>query len=315
MPDYQFTDPKTGLTLSVSGPEPPPQGVLAQMFADAAKKAPKTEAPAEKPHPEATIGPSPDDAPVTLGDLIENPSGALKRMVAITQKGLSDPRNTIPAAIGLAAGATGLMPRSFASTRGMASPPPAAPSAPPAPRTGLGQALRENVSLDDVAGMMPGPIRSGYRVAKGIAQAVTQRGQAEPAAPAPAPVATAPASAPIEVAPPTPKASAPAPTPTPKTAAPKAAPKSAARAKAAKAAPAEDVGDLPSLDELQLTPAEITTAVKWHEAGVSPETILHRIIQSRQLTARTRTDTPDQAAAAVKQRNETGKWGDEGYVK
>jgi hypothetical protein len=65
---------------------------------------------------------------------------------------------------------------------------------------------------------------------------------------------------------------------------------------------------MPSLEDLQLTPAEIAQGVKWHEAGVSPEMILHRILQSRQLTARTGTQTPDEAAAAVRTRNETGRW-------
>ncbi len=243
-----------------------------------------------------------DPEAVTIGDLIRDPGAAFSKMFAITKKGLSDPRNTIPAAVGLAAGVTGLMPRSFASTRGMA--PVSAPAAAvaPAARGGLGQALRENVSLDDVVGAIPGAhtAKSAYRVVQGVRRALQQNEPSAASSAPPAEVAPAPAPTPDVPVTPTPTPPRPA-TKTVQSPKPKAAPK-------ASSAPAAE--SLPSLDELSLTPAEIQQGVKWHEQGVSPETIIHRILQSRQLTQRLHTETPDQAAEAVRQRNETGRWKD-----
>jgi hypothetical protein len=52
--------------------------------------------------------------------------------------------------------------------------------------------------------------------------------------------------------------------------------------------------------------------VKWHTQGVTPEQIVRRILASRQLTASTGAPTPDDMAAAIRTRNETGKWPGEG---
>lgn len=43
---YEFTDPQTGVTIEVEGPAPPPEAVIRQMFAEAAKQRPVT---AEEP--------------------------------------------------------------------------------------------------------------------------------------------------------------------------------------------------------------------------------------------------------------------------
>jgi len=234
---------------------------------------------ATKPHPEATIGPTPTDAPVTLGDLIDNPKGALQRMVTITKNSLTDPKVLIPAAIGLGIGALG---RAADVSPSM----PKMPSMAGA-RNAVGRGLEtasESVNPDLVSVLSPragAAMKAAGRLGKALQTKTEAPAEAAPATP---PTVAAPTTAP------------PTQTPTPTS---------------PKAAPAEDGGAMPSLDELKLTPAEISTAVKWHEQGVSPEAILHRILQSRQLTARTGTTTPDQAAIAVKYRNEHGRWQDE----
>jgi hypothetical protein len=230
---------------------------------------------ATKPHPEATIGPTPADAPVTLGDLIDNPKGAIQRMVTITKNSLTDPKVLIPAAIGLGLGALGRA----------ADVSPAMPKMPSmaGARNAVGRGLEtasESINPDLVSVVSP---RAGaaMKAAGRLGKALQTKTEPAPVAPPPASGATPPAT-------PAPTAATPAP-----------------------ATASVNESAFPSLDELKLTPAEISTAVKWHEQGVSPENILHRILQSRQLTARTGTTTPDQAATAVRYRNEHGRWQDE----
>jgi hypothetical protein len=275
MPDYEVTDPKRGISLTVTGPAPPSEAVLDRLFHDAAMKT-------------AHIGPTPEDAPVTLGDLIDNPAGAIKRMVTITKNAVTDPKVMIPAAIGLGIGALSRaadvspsMPK-MPDVRGMVT------------RTAgkMTKGLDPEVAADAVGVLSP---RAGnaIRTASRLGKVLTKQTPPE-AAPTPSPTSgTAPATAPTPAAVTTPAA------PPPKVAAPVTAETDAPAA-----------SGMPSLEDLQLTKAEIETAVKWHEQGVKPEMILHRILQSRQLTARTRTTTPDQAAEAIRRRNATGKWED-----
>jgi hypothetical protein len=70
-----------------------------------------------------------------------------------------------------------------------------------------------------------------------------------------------------------------------------------------------------SLEALQLTPAEIAQGVKWHAQGITPAKIVERILMARKLTAGTGAPTPDEMTAAIKVRNETGKWPGEGSGK
>lgn len=265
MPDYEVTDPRRGLTLTVSGPAPPSQSMLDALFADAARRS-------------AHIGPTPSDAPVTLGDLIDNPSGAIHRMVTITKNALTDPKVMIPAAIGLGLG-------------GIARAADRMPSMPKMPnpmnvvRGAAGKLAGANPeAVADAVGILSPRTGAAVRTAARVAGKLAPK-------PEPAPAQAPPTTPPTAATPPSTVATA---------------PKASAPAKVAE----ETAGSFPTLEELQLTPAEITTAVKWHEQGVKPEMILHRILQSRQLTARTGTSTPDQAAAAVRHRNETGRWED-----
>lgn len=158
MPDYEVTDPQRKLTLTVTGPAPPSQAMLDVLFHDAAMKT-------------AHIGPTPDDAPVTLGDLIDNPKTALQRMVTLTKQGLSDPKNYIPLAIGALAGGaramglgTGAVPAAAAES---------AAEAAPAARVGIGQAIRQGVKLDDVVDAIPGAknLKAVYRIGRAVQQA------------------------------------------------------------------------------------------------------------------------------------------------
>jgi hypothetical protein len=224
-----------------------------------------------KPHPESTIGPVPANAPVTLGDLIDNPKGAIQRMVRITKDALTDPKVMIPVAVSLGIGA-------LAKASDYSPSMPSLPSTAGA-RNAIGRGLQtasESINPDLVSVLSP---RAGAAM-----KAAGRLGKAMQTKPPPVEVAPAPASIPDAVPPPTPTAPpARAAAPTPKTA----------------NTPIEGAGEMPSLEDLQLTKAEIETAVKWHENGVSPETILHRILQSRQLTAKTRTTTPDQAAIEI----------------
>jgi len=66
--------------------------------------------------------------------------------------------------------------------------------------------------------------------------------------------------------------------------------------------------EIATLDDLKLSPAEQIQGVKWMDQGVPPEEILLRILQSRELTKRTGSLTPEQAATRIRRRNETGKW-------
>lgn len=261
---------------------------------------------ADAPQNSAHIGPvtADDTAPVTLGDLIENPGLAVRRMVAITKQAVTDPKVMLPVLAGLAVPALGK-----AADR--------LPSMPSLPNVRGMVAKAANaigsVADPDLVGLASPRAAAGIRYAQKVGQVLGKTSE-----PAPAPIEVAPASASTGATPPAPLAKT-APASPRKPAATQAAPslpKTATSAqKPVEASAATATEHLPSLDELHLTPAEITQGVKWHEAGVSPETILHRILQSRQLTARTHAETPDQAAAAVKQRNETGHWGDEGFVK
>lgn len=285
MPDYEFTDPERGLTLTVTGPTPPPKAVLDRLFHDAAMKT-------------ARIGPvTPQDTtPVTLGDLIDNPKLAVQRMVSITKQAMSDPRVMIPAVVGLGLGGLARAADRMPSM-------PSMPNPMNAVRSAAGRLAGTNPeAVADAVGILSPRTGAAVRTAARVAGKLAPKPADVPLPPpgaAPAPVATpgAPATPAPTIAPPEPVVAPSRPAPAPK------APRVAKTR-------GEESGDLPSLDEIQLTPAEIATAVKWHEQGVSPETILHRVLQSRQLTARTRTTTPDQAAAAVRRRNETGRWED-----
>lgn len=311
MPDYQVTDPHTGLMLQVSGPTPPSEAVLRQLFADAAKKSgTSSNDPAYRPaanqaaaaalglhgdtvREQPHMGPiSPDDAgPFTLADLIDNPKLSLQRMAAALRRDITDPRVVLPAVLGVAGAAlrgsgigTGSVPVEAAEV---------APKANAAARPGIIEAIRQNVNPDDVVEAIPGAktAKAGYRVVRQVQKAVQQTRSAPPAPPE-APPTTLPSAA----------------TPAPASAAP---PAQAPAATAAPPSPVESGSGFPSLEELHLTPSEITQAVKWHESGVKPEVILHRILQSRQLTARTGTETPDQARIKVEYRNQHGRWQDE----
>lgn len=288
MPDYEVTDPRRGLTLMVTGPVPPSQAMLDAIFADAARKS-------------AHIGPTPEDATVTLGDLIDNPRGAIQRMITITKNAVTDPRVMIPAAIGLGLGALGRA----------ADVSPSMPKLPNVRGMVTKAAQKATAGMDpevaaDAVGVLSPRAGNAIRTAGRVVKVLTPK--PEPAAP---PVEAAPVPSPTPDAPvvsvPTPTRPAAAPTPT----VTRGRAGKTTGAKSATNTPAEASSDLPSLDDLHLTPAEITTAVKWHEQGVSPEMILQRILQSRQLTARTKTTTPDQAAEAVRYRNEKGRWQDE----
>lgn len=250
------------------------------------------------------MGPEDEDRPVTLGDLIDDPKRSLHRMAAIVKRDLTNPKVMIPLVVG--AGVAGLARASDYS--------PSMPNMPSLAnvRGGVGRTMRtaaEAVDPDLVSIVSP---RAGAVLRKmgKVADVLQPK-------PVPSPAEVAPPSVPTAATPPTAVVEAPATTPTEPVVArpapkPKAAPQRAApKPKAADPSPDAAPGDLPSLDDLHLTPAEITQGVKWHEQGVNPETILHRILQSRQLTARTRTETPDQAAAAVRYRNEKGRWQDE----
>lgn len=259
-------------------PQPPLRVPLAALKMVPVEELTPVDDTVTKPHPEATIGPvkGEDTAPVTLGDLIDNPSLAIQRMVSITKQALTDPRVVIPAAVGLGLGGI-----ARAADRM-----PSMPNPMNAVRGAAGKLAGANPeAVADAVGILSPRTGAAVRTAARVAGKLSPK-------PEPTPVEAPPATGPT-VATPAPKSS------TPAASAPAATP-----AKPAKS------GDLPSLEELQLTPAEISTAVKWHEQGVSPETILHRILQSRQLTARTRTQTPDQAAEAIRKRNATGRWED-----
>jgi hypothetical protein len=87
----------------------------------------------------------------------------------------------------------------------------------------------------------------------------------------------------------------------------KASPKKA-RAKP-KAAPRESASDFQrAFSDLKLSPAEAQQAVKWLDSGVPAEKVIERIQVSRKLTGATGAPTPDEAAAAISQRNTTGRW-------
>lgn len=273
---------------------------------DAVAKLAEADAPTNAAH----IGPdaggllAPNHEPVTLGQFLDDPAGAIKRMVAITKQSLTDPKVLIPAAVGLGIGAL---------TRA-ADYAPEMPSLPNV-RGMVGKAANAigSVADPDLVGLASPRAAAGIRYAQKVGQVLGKETPSASTTPAevvtaPAPIRDVPARStrPVQARPQKPAANQATPS-LPK------APKSAQPP--AEASSATAGAHLPSLDELHLTPAEITQGVKWHEQGVAPETILHRILQSRQLTARIHAETPDQAAAAVKQRNETGKWGDEGYVK
>jgi len=231
--------------------------------------------PANREHPHMGPVTAQDNAPVTLGDLIENPTLAVRRMVHLTKAAVTDPKVMIPAAIGLGIGALG---RAADVSPSM----PKMPSMAGA-RNAVGRGLEtasESVNPDLVSVLSP---RAGAAM-----KAAGRLGKALQTKTEPAPAEAPPASGATPPATPAPTAATPAP-----------------------ATASANASAFPSLDELKLTPAEISTAVKWHEQGVSPEHILHRILQSRQLTARTGTTTPDQAATAVRYRNEHGRWQDE----
>jgi hypothetical protein len=75
--------------------------------------------------------------------------------------------------------------------------------------------------------------------------------------------------------------------------------------------PTVNTGAVDALEQLHLTPEEIKQATRWAEKHVPPDVILERIVSSRKLTQATKTSTPDQAAEAVRYRNEKGRWKDE----
>lgn len=178
-------------------------------------------------------------------------------------------------------------PRPVAAPAPVATPgapvgPPTAMSARPAPPATPGPPPVERLSQE--------ALEAARRARAGEDAAMLTRFQeAIRAGRAPAPTA-APVPRPAGLRTPRP----PAPTPKPK----------------AKTAPAASTA-ASSVDDLQLTPAELAQGVKWQAQGVSPQAILDRILQSRQLTAATRTHTPDQAAEAVRMRNATGRWPEE----
>lgn len=243
------------------------------------------------------IGPitSQDTAPVTLGELIDNPTLAIQRMVSITKQALTDPRVMIPAAVGLGLGGIARAADRMPSM-------PSIPNPMNAVRGAAGRLAGANPeAVGDAIGVLSPRAGAAVRTAARVAGKLAPKPVDVPRPPAEA--APTPVATPGAAATPAPTAAAPVPPAPPLRT-------TGTRATPAAKPPAEDASGFPSLDDLHLTPAEIGTAVKWHEQGVSPETILHRILQSRQLTAKTRTTTPDQAADAIRKRNATGRWED-----
>lgn len=243
----------------------------------------------ETPHMAAPTG----REPVTFGELAEDPIGAIKRIAVHVGKDATDPR------MWLSVAASYFGPKIFNKA---------------APIVARAAASVKAIDPADAIGMVSPRMGNAARVAR----AVRQPPAVAPAATAGAPVpVAAPPAAPL----PTPAGAAGSPPPTPAAAVPNQAPVAttpaamtpleATRANRAQwqAAQPPMIGQsLATLAKEKLSAAEVAQGLKWLKQGKSPEQIMTLIEQSRALTAKLGTPTPQQAADALRVRNDTGKW-------
>lgn len=236
--------------------------------------------PPVEAHPEARIGPPRADAPVTLGDIEDNPTEAFKRLGGLLKRDLKDPRNWVAAA------AAYFGPRIISSVAPIAV--NALRAAPEATMRGIAK-VGDVVSPDVVGIVSP-------RAGRALEVAQRMRAAMQPPT-ASAPVETAGAGAPTSSV-----AAPPAPAPPAPPARDMALPPSPRQAPTAPPKP------IPAALKLKLTAEEYQAAKGLVQQGYEPSEVLSAIQRQRLPEAWKKLPSDAQVRAKVTDRNAKGQW-------